>query len=305
MSCPSVNKVIVTLTDYFSKWVEAAPVPTKEAKHVAVFLYKMFLQYGCPQEIVTDQGREFCNRLVDLLKEKTGFVHKITSAYHPQSNGLDERSNQTLKAQLQKLVNDQQDNWDELLPSILFSYRTSKHDSTRCTPFLLMYGREARLPIDVTRVDGTSPDEVDFTTKVQKMLEFQKKVHDEARSNVGKAQEKQKKHYDAKHNNKTFVKVGDKVLVKSMKNEGHKGGKLEPQFPGGPYTVAEDLGKGRYRLKDSHGEILKTAVNCHRLKIWQDADSALLKNQTVSLHELVGKFGDYFFAVTLQAVNKA
>ena len=57
---------------------------------------------------------------------------------------------------------------------------------TRCTPFLLMYGREARLPIDVTRVDGTPPDEVDFATKV---LEFQKKVHDEARLNVEKAQD--------------------------------------------------------------------------------------------------------------------
>ena len=49
------NRYCITLTDYFSKWVEAAPVPTK----VAVFLFKMFLQYGCPQEIVTDQGREF------------------------------------------------------------------------------------------------------------------------------------------------------------------------------------------------------------------------------------------------------
>ena len=67
-----------------------------------------------------------------------------------------------------------------------------------------------------------------FDTKVQKILEFQKKVHDKARSNVEKAHEKQKKQYDAKRNNKTFVIVGDKVLVKSMKNEGCKGGKLEP-----------------------------------------------------------------------------
>lgn len=141
----------------------------------------------------SDRSREeVCNRLLDLLEEQTGFVHKITSAYHPQSNGLDERSNQTLNAQMQKLVNDKQDNWDELLPSILFSYRTSRHDSTRCTPFLLMYGREARLPIDVTRVGGTSSDEVDCTTKVEHMLEFQEKVYDKARSNVEKAQEKQK-----------------------------------------------------------------------------------------------------------------
>ena len=50
------NQYCITLTDYFSKWVEAAPMPTKEAKHVAEFLYKMILRHGCPLEIVSDQG---------------------------------------------------------------------------------------------------------------------------------------------------------------------------------------------------------------------------------------------------------
>ena len=71
----SGNRYCITLTDYFSKWAEAAPIlmPTKEAVHVANFLYKMFLRHGCPQEIISDQGREFCNQLVDLLEELTGF----------------------------------------------------------------------------------------------------------------------------------------------------------------------------------------------------------------------------------------
>ena len=56
---------------------------------MAAFLYSMILRHGCPQEIVTDQGREFCNQLVDELEKHTGFKHKITSAYHPQSNGLE------------------------------------------------------------------------------------------------------------------------------------------------------------------------------------------------------------------------
>ena len=100
-------------------------MPIKEAKHVAEFLYKMILRHGSPLEIISDQGREFCNQLVDQLEELTGFKRKITSAYHPQSNGLDEHFNQTLKAQLQKLVNDHQDNWDELLDNLLFAYRSS------------------------------------------------------------------------------------------------------------------------------------------------------------------------------------
>ena len=59
--------------------------------------------------------------------------HKI-SAYHLQSNGLDERFNQTLKAQLQKMVNDHQDDWDDLLENILFAYHTSRQGSMKCTP---------------------------------------------------------------------------------------------------------------------------------------------------------------------------
>ena len=71
------NRYCITVTDYFSKWVEAAPIPTKEAEHVAAFLFKMFLRYGCPQEIVSDQGREFCNLLINDLEECTGFALRV------------------------------------------------------------------------------------------------------------------------------------------------------------------------------------------------------------------------------------
>ena len=73
---------------------------------------------------------------------------KITSAYHPQTNGLDERFNQTLQRQLLKFVESKQDTWDLYLDSILFSYRVSVHDSTKYSPFFLVYGRNAKLPVE-------------------------------------------------------------------------------------------------------------------------------------------------------------
>ena len=209
-----------------------------------------------------------------------------------QSNGLDERFNQTLKHQLQKLVNDHQDDWDELLDNVLFAYRSSRQDSTKCTPFLLMYGREARLPIDLTRVQpDDEPQELDFELKLQRMLELQKKLHEQAYANIQKAQARQKKQYEAKHNTNTRITVGDKVLVKSMKNESRKGGKLEPQFTG-PYKVAEDIGKGRYRLQDHNGNLLKTAINCHRLKIWHDPDGGRLPDKS-KVEKTDVAFADY------------
>lgn len=82
----------------------------------------MILCRGCPQKIVFDQGREFCNQLVDELEKHTDFKHKVMSAYHPQLNGLDERTNQMLKCQLQKLVNEHMDDWKQLLNDTIPAY---------------------------------------------------------------------------------------------------------------------------------------------------------------------------------------
>ena len=92
-----------------------------------------------------------------------------------------------------------------------------------------MYGREARLPIQLTQATSEL-DEDDFEAKVKSMAELQAKVHSNALANIEKAQERQKKHYDTKHNTNTKLKVGDKVLVKDMENEGRKGGKLDQLF---------------------------------------------------------------------------
>lgn len=77
----------------------------------------------------------------DSVRASVGTDHRITSAYHPQSNGLVERLNQTLQNTLMKQVNDHQNNWDELLDPALFAIRTSKQKSTKYTPFELMFNR--------------------------------------------------------------------------------------------------------------------------------------------------------------------
>ena len=87
-------RYIITCTDYYSKWVEAAALPTKDAAGPANFLYTLFCWHGIPKKIQTDQGKEFVSH---HLFQLTGVKHVISSAYHPQTNGLDERFNQTLQ----------------------------------------------------------------------------------------------------------------------------------------------------------------------------------------------------------------
>ena len=140
---------IITCTDYYSKWPEAAALLTKEADGVANFLYSLFCRHGMPKRVQSDQGREFVNSLNDKLFRLTGVQHIISTAYHPQTNGLDERFNQTLQRSLLKMVDENQNQWNKSLDSVLFAYRSSRQASTKYSPFYLMYNREPRLPIDV------------------------------------------------------------------------------------------------------------------------------------------------------------
>ena len=91
--------------------------------------------------MISDQGREFVNKVNRCLFKMTNTEHRMSSAYHPQTNGLVERFNQTLQRSLVKLVNDNQNDWDELLDGVLFAYRTSIQKSTQVCPFELMYYR--------------------------------------------------------------------------------------------------------------------------------------------------------------------
>ena len=96
---------------------------------------------------MTDQGTHFKNKLIDSLCEKFETKHRFSSPYHPQTNGMVERFNRTLCLALGKMRDIM--NWDEYIPSVLFSYRTNKHNITKFTPFFLNNGREARLPIEI------------------------------------------------------------------------------------------------------------------------------------------------------------
>ena len=101
-------KHVITITDYFSKWVEATAVRDKTASTIADYLIKTILQHGATRILVTDSGTEFKNSTMRQVTEAYGINHIFTTPYHPQANGLDERSNQTLQQGMRKLVD--QDN---------------------------------------------------------------------------------------------------------------------------------------------------------------------------------------------------
>ena len=116
----SGNLYILTCTDYLTKWPEAAAIPDKSALTVASVLFRLITRRGSP---VITQGREFINEVNRHLFELTGVKHRISAAYHPQTNGLDERFNQTLVNALTKMTSDKPEQWDQYIDPVLFAYR--------------------------------------------------------------------------------------------------------------------------------------------------------------------------------------
>ena len=202
---PRGNKFIITATDYFSKWPEAAALPDKTAIGVANFLFGLFCRHGWPKILSCDQGREFVNAVSCCLFDLTSVEQRISSAYHPQTNGLDERTNQTLVKALIKLSSSQED-WDLNIDSALYAYRIARHDSTGYSPFFLLYSRHPRKAIDYDLMDEDGADKATTSTTyddteeiMDRLIDIRQQYHDKAKLNIEKAQERQKKYYDAKY----------------------------------------------------------------------------------------------------------
>ena len=115
------NRYIIVATDYCTKWVEAKPLRDNTAASTAKFLYEnIWCQFGCPIELVSDQGTHFINKLVHELSTYYHVVHKKSTPYYPQANGLAESTNKTLQIILKKIVNENRTDWDQKLNSALW-----------------------------------------------------------------------------------------------------------------------------------------------------------------------------------------
>ena len=153
----NLNLNLIVFGDYYTKWKEAFAVPNHTALTVADKLVtEIICRLGCPEQLHTEQGREFESELFQSVCSKLGIEKTRTTPYRPQSDGLVERFIRTLRQMLSIYVQENQRDWDDHLPYLLMAYRSTVHKSTKCTPNQLMIGREINCPIDV--MVGPPPD---------------------------------------------------------------------------------------------------------------------------------------------------
>jgi hypothetical protein len=143
------HQFILVAIAYFTKWVEASSYAHVTQKVVKCFIEKdLICRYGSPEKIVTDNAQNFNGKIIKELCVKWKIKHSNSSPYRPKMNGAVEAANKNIKKIIQKMVVTYKD-WHEMLPFALHAYRTTIRTSTGATPYSLVFGMEAVMPLEV------------------------------------------------------------------------------------------------------------------------------------------------------------
>nr|GEW22856.1 reverse transcriptase domain-containing protein [Tanacetum cinerariifolium]GEW23226.1 reverse transcriptase domain-containing protein [Tanacetum cinerariifolium] len=212
---------ILVAVDYLSKWVEAKALPTNDARDVVKFLKSLFTRFGTLRAIISDRGTHFCNDKFAKVMSNYGVTHRLATAYHPQTSGQVEVSNQGLKCILERTVGKNHASWSEKLDDALWSFRTTYKTPIGCTPYKLVYGKSCHLPIELEHKAYWALKHVNFdlkTTGDHRKLQFNElnELHDQSYENYLIYKKKTKKLHDSKIKNRIF-NVGDRVLLFNLR----------------------------------------------------------------------------------------
>ncbi|XP_050216076.1 uncharacterized protein LOC126667151 [Mercurialis annua] len=229
--------------DLIGKWVEAKPLksPTQEA---VIKFFKEYIvhRHGLPESITTYQGTMFTGGDISWWASQMKIKMLHSTPYYAQANGQAEATNKAIKLIVQKMIEENPRQWHVLLSEAVWANRTSQKSATGISPFRLVYGYDAMLPIDLDEERLAALDH----------LEAQKRRVERA--------------YNKRVKRKVFT-VGD-IVCKAVLPIGHKDNRLGKWSPNweGPFIVVNKLEGGAYLLANVDGEEHDRAINGQFLK---------------------------------------
>lgn len=230
------NRYLVTFIDYFTRYVEAFPIPVADGKHIADVLMQFISSHGLPKKLVSDRGLNLLSQGMKRVYDSFGIKKREVIAYRPQSNGCVERCHRSLANFLCQIINEAHTDWDEQLPFALLALRTSCHDSTKFTPSYLTFGRNLNLPRQF--LESPQPfsyaDEIDYANNLLKSFHI---IYNKVKSNLDSAAQTNEKRR-SKTCKDINVNVGDSVYWYDPKIKPGLNKKFH-KFNKGPFKVVE------------------------------------------------------------------
>ena len=194
--------------------------------------------------MISDRGPQFAAGLTRELNKMLGIETKLSTAYHPETDGQTERTNQELEQYLRMYVNHRQNNWSEWLATAEFTFNNKVHTATKMSPFQVNYRREPRMGFDI-RKKGKNE-------KAEEFVKEMKERHEKARAALVKSQEEMKKQADRSRKEVEEYRVGNKVLIStkdfSAKLMKRVTKKLTEKFIG-PYVVKKIVSENAVELE--------------------------------------------------------
>jgi len=254
--------LILVVVNRLTKMVHFIPTTEKTlAKGLArLFRDNVWKLHGLPKSIISDRRPQFVAGLMRELNEMLGIKSKLSTAFHPQTDGQTERVNQELEQYLRMFIDHRQKQWPEWLGMAEFTYNNKAHSSTKMSPFKANYEQDPRMGFE-GRKKGKYAE-------AEKFIEKMKEIQEEAKAALGKAQADMKKYTNKKRSDVKEYKVGDLIMLstKDLKYQmvGRKIEKLTERFIG-PYKVKKIISTNAVELELPSTIKIHPVVNISRI----------------------------------------
>ena len=267
---PRKHKHIIVVVDFYSKYLICFPtVDLKAETLVREFYAKVTCRVQGIGELQTDNGTLFASKDFQDFCARSCTRNTYSTALHPQSNGMVERMNRTILTSLRNVVNAQQNDWDEHLPTVEAVINSTPAFATGHSPYLLLHGCQPINPLEnAIKNPLEDPDTVQGT--FAQILQFQANVQNQALKTILKNQEKMKEQYDKKVHDKV-LQPGDRVFLfwpRVVQKGPHK---IKLKLAGtyqGEYAILRFVTPGTVTLKDLNtNKILAKPITIQRLKL--------------------------------------
>ncbi len=269
------NRWIVTIIDWFSRYVEAIPVKDTSEQSIIEALEDFTSRHGIPRRLVSDNAQYFRSKMIHQYEKRMGLKHTFVSAYRPQGNGRLERFHRVLGRKIKMACQEAGHNqWDEHLKKICFAHNVVPHSTTGYSPFELVYGRIPVTPFDTLQEPQEEHSAISHQVYMDRIRKSNAQAHQIAHERMADRQHESTQALAKENEDAKQYKEGEEVLLWIPSIPKGTSSKLHLKWHG-PYVITE-INKGKQvtiAIPKGDGGFKDKAVHVARLKKYRDRET--------------------------------